>query len=440
MPNPTQHSTFVLRSSWRLPAFALALLCALTIIALPSAQAQTFTALHTFTGGADGANPRGGGLLIDKAGGLYGGTESGGRHTSYCLENGCGVIFKMSPRGSGWAFSTLYSFGGGTDGFLPEQVLSFGPSGSLYGTTYFGPGDGLGGLGNGTVFNLKPPATACKTALCPWTETVLYRFLGSPADGAEPAGGHPVFDRDGNLYSTTFSGGPGGSTGNVYELERATGWTERVLYNFPAGSNGLSPWSGVVFDNTGNLYGTTLYGGGSGSAGVIFQLTPSGSGWIYQVLHAFEYATEGSSPYSAVVFDRDGNLYGTTSAAGPNGAGTVWELSHASGSWNLIVLHAFTGSYLDGPWGGLLIDSDGNLYGTAQHQGVYGWGSVFKLSRSGGSWNYTSLYDFTGESDGAQPGTQLVMDANSNLYGTTFFGGLYQGYSGFGVVFKISQP
>ena len=275
MTNPEPQE--VLTTSRRVSAFTLAL--AIAFVLTVAAQAQTFTVLHTFTGGADGSEPSAGGLTSDKAGNLYGTAGFGGQYTSSCnwggSETGCGTVYKMTRKGSGWIFSVLYSFNGETDGYVPDQIVSFGRDGSLYGSTYWGPGTACGGNGCGTVFKLQPPATACRTALCPWTETVLHFFQGAPSDGSQPAFGQPVFDSAGNLYSTTAWGGPAGVAGNVYELTpTGDGWTEYVLHNFTGGYDGDASWSSVVFDKAGNLYGTTTYGGAF-SDGVIFQLYPS---------------------------------------------------------------------------------------------------------------------------------------------------------------------
>src|SRR5271166_1623673 len=179
-------------------ALAIATVFALTVVLTQSAQPQTLKVLHSFTGGGDGASP-GAGVTMDQAGNLFGTTASGGIDDN-------GTVFRLSKRGSGWVLNPLYLFLGGSDGATPYARVVFGPDGSLYGTTYDGGGDGCSGYGCGTVFNLKPPATACKTALCPWTETVLYRFTGG-SDGGEPSYGDLVFDQAGNLYGTTYYGG-----------------------------------------------------------------------------------------------------------------------------------------------------------------------------------------------------------------------------------------
>jgi uncharacterized repeat protein (TIGR03803 family) len=178
-------SAFVFASSPRKTLFAVALICALTVIATKLAQAQTFKVIYTFTGGQDGGGPNAG-LTMDRAGNLYGTASGGGAH-------GYGTVFKLAPKGSGWIFTPLYSFQGGTDGANPIARVIFGPDGSLYGTTTDGGNSSCQrGPGCGTVFKLQPSPTACKTALCPWKETVVYRFTGG-SDGANPGEWRPAF-------------------------------------------------------------------------------------------------------------------------------------------------------------------------------------------------------------------------------------------------------
>ena len=179
------------------------------------------------------------------------------------------------------------------------------------------------------VYSLSPPATGCKTALCPWTETILYQFTGG-SDGSNP-GGNLTFDRAGNLYGTTPYGGAFGQ-GTVFKLTPSNGgWTESVLHSFTGGSDGEQPNGGVILDEAGNLYGTTWEGGGSGcwgpGCGTVFQLTPSGSGWKENILYSFQYGTDGGYPIGGLIFDPSGNLYGTTTSGGSGGGGTVFELS-----------------------------------------------------------------------------------------------------------------
>ena len=422
-------------------AYALALL---VIVLATQLHAQTYAVLHNFTGGSDGANPEAG-LAIDRAGKLYGTTFRGGA--------GFGAVFRLAHSGSGWVFSPLYLFAGrdgGNDGAGPTASLTIGPDGSLYGTTAYGgahgEGDACNGSRNGytgcgTVFSLRPPATACRNALCFWNETVLYRF-GGTFDGSYPEG-DVVFNETGNIYGTTQSGGlyacEGFLCGTVFELTPSSGgWNETVLWNFGEGSDGWGPESGLVFDKAGNLYGTTGLGGDKclgqpSGCGTVFALTPSNGTWTETVLHVFTGDIDGAFADAGLLLDNAGNLYGATSGGGPGNGGTVFELTRSNG-WVPAVLYGFSGSLRAGPHARLIMDNSGNLYGTTSADGANGKGSVFKLTFSGGTWTYTSLHDFTGGLDGGFPYSNLVFDANGNLYGTTNSGGS----SNDGVVFEIT--
>jgi len=406
---------------------ALALVFALTLVATKPAQAQMFNIIYTFTGQNDGANPYAG-VTMDRRGNLYGTTLAGG-------SAGYGAVFELKRSGSDWIVSPLYSFTGGNDGAQPRARVIIGPDGALYGTTFGGGGAGCAGFGCGTVFNLRPPAFSCETAMCPWKETVLYRFTGG-TDGGQPLG-DLVFDQAGNIYGTTQEGGLPHSCGNlgcgvVYELTRSgDSWTESALYQFSGGSDGDIPNGGVVFDHSGNLFGTTL-SGGSNNFGTVFQLTPSGSGWTQKVLYSFQDSLDGSEPNAGVLFDSSGNLYGTTIFGGAGDGGTVFQLTPSGGNWTLSVVYGLTGNA--GPFGNLSLDAAGNLYGTTYQDGAYVVGSGFKLTPSQGSWTYTSLHDFTGGNDGQYPLSNLIFDSRGNMYGTAAYGGA----NGYGVVLEIT--
>jgi len=418
-------------------ALGLAIVLALTVVLTPSAQAQTYTVLHNFADTVDGAAPWAG-LTMDKAGNLYGTTFFGGYIDGTCDPGGCGAVFKLTHKGSGWVFSPLYSFQGNNDGALPTARVIIGPNGILYGTTSSG-----GGWNGGTVFSLRPPVAVCKTSVCSWNESVLYSFANF-LDGSIPGYGDVIFDQAGNLYGTTTQGGSGtcgaAPCGVVYKLTPSNGgWTENVLYNFTGTSGGNGPNAGVIFDQAGNLYGTTSAGGNPGcnglGCGTVFQLTPSASGWTENVLYSFQNGSDGANPIGGLIFDPSGNLYGTTGGVA-KGTSTVFELTPAIGNWNFAMLHNLGGS--GGSTASLIMDAAGNLYGTSLNGGAYGSGAVFKLAPSGGGWTYTSLHDFCAGGapcrDGAQPWGNVVLDANGNLYGTASAGGT----SDYGVVFQIT--
>ena len=202
------------------------------------------------------------------------------------------------------------------------------------------------------------------------------------------------------------------------------------------GDGGDSPTSSVIFDPEGNLYGTTPRGGPPGGPvggyGVVYQLTPSGSGWTQNILYLFQNGSDGAYAEGGVIRDQAGNLYGTTLEGGAGGGGTVWELSPSGGGWTLTTLYSFTGTI--GSFASLTMDAAGSLYGTTKQDGALGYGNVFRLTNSGGNWTYTSLHDFTGGSDGGQPYGQVTLDTDGNIYGTAATGGA----SGNGVVFEIA--
>ncbi|MGA2373790.1 MAG: choice-of-anchor tandem repeat GloVer-containing protein [Candidatus Korobacteraceae bacterium] len=370
------------------------------------------TVLHLFNGRPDGREPIAG-VTMDAAGNLYGTTYYGGA-------NDVGLVYKLAHRGSGWVLSPLYSFqqGQGAGGFAPIGGVTFGSDGNLYGTTSRGGQNDVG-----TVYKLSPPATVCKSVLCPWTETPLYQFTDG-ADGGYPEG-TLIFDSAGNLYGTATAGGTG-DNGVVFKLTHSgSGWTESVLHSFTGSPDGSGPLSAVTFDNSGNLYGTTLEGG-TADDGTVYQLTPSGSGWTEEVIYAFQGSNDGAFPYAGVVLDPEGNLYGATFYDGAYNGGAVFELMPSNGNWIFSVL--YSPDVEDGGAAGTLArSSNGTLYGTlfsggGQNCSGYGCGSVFQLSPSNGGWEYTSLYNLNNLNDGGDGGNpegQLIFDSAGNLYGTT---------------------
>ncbi len=367
------------------------------LITIMPASAQTFTVLHTFTG-PDGDTLTSG-VTIDQGGNLYGAASLGG-HTGGNCGGGCGTVYKLTHRNANWIFTPLYLFSY-TDGSEPQGRVVFGPDGKLYGTTTFG-----GAFGNGVVFSLQPPPTACPATFCSWKETVLYSF-GGDGDGKNPGFGDLAFDEAGNIYGTTTSGGSN-NFGTVYKLSSSHGaWTETILYSFGAGPNdGEVPYAGVALDGAGNLYGTTFQGGDYG--GTVYELAPSGSGWSESILHSFTFGSDGYAPYGGLIFDRAGNLYGVTSVGGDHGGGAVYELSRSNGGWAFNVLFGLNA--YEGPLCTLTMDSAGNLYGTI----FSGNQEVFQLTPSNGQWHLTG---FPGDA-GDYPISNLVFDAAGNGYAT----------------------
>ena len=387
----------------------------------------TEAVLHSFGHGTDGINPGAGTLIRDTGGNLYGTTVDGGAYRF-------GTVFELSPRqGGGWTEAVLYSFKvNGTDGWLPYAGLIRDHSGNLYGTTVNG-----GPRSDGTVFELERGQGGS------WTESVLYSFNFDGTDGAVPIYGALLLDGDGNLYGTTNEGGTydGGAAFELTPNENGS-WTEMLLYSFGSGADASNPEAGPIADASGNGYGTTVTGG-LYNGGAVFELSPSsGGGWSEKVLYSFGYGTDGYDPFSSLVLDHSGNLYGTTLRGGVYGAGTVFQLEpNGSGDWTETVLHSFDPNGTDGflPYAGLVVDSAGNLYGTTVGGGNGYEGTVFEVSPNGhGGWTENVLYSFCAQSncaDGYVPYGGLVFDAAHNLYGTTAYGGA----NGQGVVFQLTQ-
>src|ERR1022692_2196052 len=333
------------------------------------------------------------------------------------------AILFVTSTGAAAEEKVLHSFNSnGTDGIHPQAGLIFDAAGNLYGTTSQG-----GSSSAGMVFELTPAGGGT------WTEKVLYSFHGG-ADGSSPRAGL-IFDAAGNLYGTTYNGGTT-FAGTVFELTPTGGgtWTEKVLLSFGNDVDGSNPQGELIFDGAGNLYATTKNGGGPNDAGTVFELTPGAGGtWTEKVLWSFGTGTDGSDPFGALIFDAAGNLYGTTSLGGTSHSGTAFELTPAGGgNWTESVAHSF-GNGTDGaaPAAGLLLDGAGNLYGTTYLGGSYGGGTVFRLNAQG----LVLLYSFSG-TDGANPAAGLLLDAAGNFYGTTYSGGSFASY---GTVFETTS-
>jgi uncharacterized repeat protein (TIGR03803 family) len=334
----------------------------------------------------------------------------------------------LTSAASASSTKVIYSFAGGNDGEYLDTDLVMDSAGNIYGTTVQG-----GKHSSGTVFQLSPSGTG-------WTHTVLYSFTGS-ADGAEPYKG-VTLDSQGNLYGSTVAGGSGscdGGCGVVYKLTNSGGsWTQSVIHSFTGGKDGAGPGNGLTFDPHGNLYGMTPTGGAYG-LGTIYQLKPQTNGaWKLNVIHAFTGGADGSSASAGrLILDHAGNLYGVATVGGALGFGLAFELTHSQTGWTLVPLYAFQ-DQPDGalPYGGLIFDKAGNLYGTTYYAGVYDVGTVYKLTHANGSWTETVLYSFKGGSDGSSPISPLVSDAAGNLYGTTSDGGAS---CACGVIFKLAH-
>ncbi len=400
MNHPTQERRRIFGICRRtaLSALAVAIVLLLAVVATGSAQAQsyTFRVVLSFSG-SDGANPHGG-VVLDAQGNLYGTTSGGGAY-------GFGTVFKLDTTGQE---TVLYSFAGGADGENPLGVV-LDAQGNLYGTTEEGGASNLG-----TVFKVDTSGN----------KTVLYSFTGTP-DGGNPYAG-VVLDSQGNLYGTTFGGGADGY-GTVFKVD--TSGNETVLYSFgTTGGDGLFPVKGVVLDAEGNLYGTTS-AGGAHEKGTVFKLGTTGQ---ETVLYSFAGKPDGEYP-NGVVLDAQGNLYGTTDQGGVYDVGTAFEV-YATGGEQLLYNFAVMDGFL--PVGSVALDAQGNLYGACgAGPGVNGLGTVFQLA----SYNLANIHIFRGyrkEGDGAEPYAGVVLDAQGNLYGTTSYGGAYDT----GTVFALLTP
>lgn len=391
----------------------------------------TESVLHNFGGNPkDGSDPYDA-LIFDPAGHLYGTTWSGG-HSANCPA-GCGTVFQLT-RGTRnkWTETVLHSFVSGADGANPYAGLVRDRHGRLYGTTQNGGGGPCGSIGCGVVFELTPVTGGG------WTENVIYSFQGN-TDGEAPYGGL-VFDKSGNLYGTTFLGGQY-SGGIAFELTPGSNgsWGKGTIYNFGNTSilDGSGPLSGMAFGPEGKLYGVTHSGGNATClCGTVFELTPAGGGqWTESVLYNFTDGNDGANPYSVPVFDSKKHLYGTTSQGGAFNGGSVFSISLGSQLAEK-TLYSFTrGSDGGAPFCGVIFDQSGNLYGTTAAYGSGTGGVVFELKPgSNNQWTETVLYSFPTGDLGAYPYGSLVFGTDGNLYGTTFGGGT----GDFGTVFSVT--
>lgn len=446
--------------------FAFAALLSIPTLTV-SSLSQTETVIHRFQGGpADGFFPNAQ-LIADKAGNLYGTTSQGGA-------NQMGAIFRLQrlPNGT-WKEMLLHSFSGTSLGIaINEENLAIDTKGDIYGTTVF-----YGAYGGGSVFKLSRTSTGS------WNYTVLHDFSFDGVtnlDGEYPLASL-IVDKNGNLYGTTLLGGTGlcvqgnaditppkgqiyTGCGTVFELSPQSDgtWKETILYNFQDSTDGGWPAAGLAFDKAGNLYGTAAGGGTNYSlcpgvyvygCGLVFELEKAGTTWNELVLYTFSGGADGGVPYGGVIFDKAGNLYGSTGGWEQLG-GSVYKLSpSSSGTWNETTLVSWADETAGfGAVGNLLIDNAGHLFGTTQYGSgpapmpgssspahemlppkPFGSGTVFELSpNSDGTWSTTWLHTFGAGTDGIGPAAGLTR-IGGVLYGTTYS----DGGAGYGTVFKF---
>jgi uncharacterized repeat protein (TIGR03803 family) len=326
--------------------------------------AWIFTPLYDFQGGDDGASPQAP-VTIGPDGAVYGVTFGGGG--TGCGGKGCGTAFRLTPGASvchsvlcPWTETVIDRFQDDPNQLvIPFGGVIFDTAGDLYGAS------GLGGAsGKGAIYKLTRSGTS-------WTSTSLYTFTGG-SDGAVPMS-HLTMDRAGNLYGTTTFGGAGLGFGTVFELVRSgSGWTFHLLYTFQGGSDGGHPVAGVVLDSAGNIYGDNTYGGQFGF-GVVYELSSAG---IYSVL----YSTRGTFDGDLGI-DSAGNLYGTTYDGGSDAGGSIFELSPSGSGWTETTLHSFTGPEGAYPYSSVVLDTSGNLYGTTTEGGSHSDGVAWQLVR-----------------------------------------------------------
>lgn len=386
-----------------LPTLFLSVLC---LLVFPTcAAAQTEVVLYTFTGQDDGAWPQAG-LTPDAQGNLYGTTNIYG-------PGGYGTVFVLSP-GRNWTFNTIHGFCVDPvchDGAYPIAGVSLDSAGDVFGTT----SSGGGAQSWGVVYELSP-------ARGTWNYTRLRNF--------DHANSYPstkvTIDQQGRLFGTTTGDPVAGGSHTVYELvpNQSGTWNHRTIHDF----NGIGlPISAVAIDRVGNLYGMV-----DDNPGGIFQLSPQPGGtWTYKLIAPFIGRGD-------LVLDNSGNIFGT-------GSGVVFRLKHTKSGWIQTVLYTFRPND-GGNHSGLAIGSDGSLYGTSGNGGLpgcvnaYGCGSVFKLSPTPSGWVYTTLYQFTGGTDGGNPVGGVVIDQAGNLFGATNYGGVPGGcgFFGCGVLFEIT--
>jgi uncharacterized repeat protein (TIGR03803 family) len=394
---------------------ASAIAIGITCLAGQAIHGQTFTTLHGFTGSTDGGYAFAP-LILDSAGNLYGTTYQGGDYNCDPANpgRGCGVVYRVDSAGNE---TVLYSFRTHPDAGFPQGGLVRDSAGNLYGTTTWG-----GASNSGTVFKLDLTGK----------ETVLYSFTGGK-DGGFPYAA-VVRDSAGNLYGTTLQGGmlscviqrTGNGCGVVFKVDK--NGKKTILHRFN-GHDGAWPQGQLLRDSQGNLYGTTYTG--TTNSGTVFRIDSAGK---FTVLHWFNGGSDGSNPRAGLIRDGAGNLYGTTESGGASSRGTVFKIDKIGKE---TILYNFTlGADGGSPYGALVRDAAGNLYGTTflggdpACDGGIGCGVIFKLDKNG---HETVLHNFEG-TPGEFPRAGLVMDASGNLYGTTAGNNL----ATYGSVFKLT--
>jgi len=400
------------------------------LLFVAAAHSQTFTTLFSFNQMNGGGLDPGTGLVFDRSDNLYGTTVYGGTF-------GCGTIFKVSSAATGRKVTVLRNLRGVTDGCYPESRFLVDSAGNLYGAT-----SGGGAAGFGTVFELSPGTHGG------WTLTVLYSFQTGCSNCGQGSTAALIFDLVGNLYGTTSQGGAN-SYGMIFELSPVGDgtWTEQTLYSFAGGPDGYEPVPGLIFDQTGNLFGSTNVGGAY-MGGTAFELVPLVGG-IWQKNTIYNFGQFDSAPGDLTV-DASGNLYGAAITGGQYNYGTVFELvKESDGTWTHKILHSFQtsgsgdGNYPSAVSGPLLLDKGSNLWGVTTFGGqvttscIYGCGTIFRLvPNSDGTWSEVHFNPSAGgNSTGFYFNGGLVFDQHGNIYGTSSAAGA----TGDGSIYEFMQ-
>jgi len=397
--------------SWILSIFAVA-----TTLGHGAVATNPPKMIYSFGGGPDGEYADTD-LVVDKAGSIYGTSVQGGAY-------GSGTVWQLSLSANGWAHTVLYSFKGGADGGEPYKGVALDAQGNLYGTA------GVGGkfvgpcsdTGCGIVFKLSQSNGT-------WTYRVIHSFTGG-SDGYGP-GSPPVVDRHGNVYGMTPTGGSNAcACGAVFQLRFEDGrWHFSVIHAFAGGNDGIGGSAGrPLLDHAGNLYSVSTAGGANGK-GIAFQLKHTVDGtWKQTILYTFKGQPDAGFPYSGLIFDTQGNLYGTTYYDGASGNGSVYELSRQEdGSWKELVLYSFKGGSDGGGSIGTLVFAKANLYGTTSEGGssACGCGTIFRLAPLlDGQWQENVIFRFQGVPKPGFAYNGMTPDGLGNLYGATVHGGL----------------
>ena len=390
--------------------------------------------LYSFEGSPDGMTPSQE-VVFGPAGTLVSTTDVGGLHEPQCGQGGCGVVYQLTPEGSGYTEEVLHYFKGPSygDGDAPFGNLIAGPHGEFYGTTYSG---GKMTQLDGTVFELKRTKHG-------YAEKILYEFPGYPYDGVTPYGGL-VRSSSGTLYGTTGFGGKYGF-GTVFALAPAKGgFVETLLHSFD-GHDGSEPVSQPSIDAHGSLYGTTNSGGescGGYGCGVIFKMTKTGTSYDFNVISLLSKKIQGFFPSYGVLLGNNGTVYATTQAGGRHGCGTIFQLKPQRGRYVSTILHAFDCD--GGPESPHSVPASGPggvIYGTTANGGnpgcpPYTCGTVFSLVPSSKGYHLSTVYEFKASMDGSHPNAGVIVDSSGTLYGTTFDGGAF----GLGTVYEITTP